>query len=307
MRRLALILVALVCAGCGPGAGSEADAPTGVNTVVTRDFGASELRDVDSSKVPPGETVMRYLQRKFTVETRYGGGFVQSLEGLAGGKDADGRPVDWFYYVNGIESGEGAAARKLTAGDRIWWDRHDWGAAQRIPAVVGSWPEPFLSGQDGKRLPLVLMCAGEERSCDEVQTRLSDEGVTGISRTGIGAGVGQKLLRVVVGPWDEIRGEPAAQSLERGPSATGVFARPSGDGFELLDERGEVAQKRTDSIGLVAATRFQDQQPTWIVTGTDDAGVAAAAAALRSDVLTNRFAVALIDGKAENLPIRQDP
>ena len=57
----------------------------------------------------------------------------------------------------------------------------------------------------------------------------------------------------------------------------------------------------------MAATRFGEQQPTWIVTGTDDAGVAAAAAALRTDVLTNRFAVALIDGRAENLPIRQDP
>ena len=86
-----------------------------------------------------------------------------------------------------------------------------------------------------------------------------------------------------------------------------MYARPGDDGFELLDERGEVAQTRTGSVGLVAATRFQDQQPTWIITGTDDAGVAAAAAALRTDVLTNRFAVALIEGKAENLPLRRGP
>ena len=151
---------------------------------MTRDFGNKELRDVDSSKVPPGETVMRYLQRKFTVTTRYGGGFVQSLEGLSGGKDVDGRPVDWFYYVNGIEAGNGAASRKIAVGDQIWWDRHDWGAAQRIPAVVGSWPEPFVSGTEGKKIPLALVCAGERRSCDEVQTRLNDEGVTGISQAG---------------------------------------------------------------------------------------------------------------------------
>ena len=114
MKRLAVVLLAILCAGCGPGAGSDADAPTGVNVVVTRDFGARELRDVDSSKVPAGETVMRYLERKFEVETRYGGGFVQSLEGLSGGKDADGRPVDWFYYVNGIE----ARQRRRVAQDR---------------------------------------------------------------------------------------------------------------------------------------------------------------------------------------------
>ena len=86
-----------------------------------------------------------------------------------------------------------------------------------------------------------------------------------------------------------------------------MYARPGDDGFELLDDRGEVAQTRTDSVGLVAATRFGEQQPTWIITGTDDAGVAAAAAALRSDMLTNRFAIALIEGSAENLPLRRDP
>jgi hypothetical protein len=306
VRRLA-VLAALVLAGCGPGAGSSSDAPTDVNVVVSRDFGAKELRDVDVSKVKAGDTVMRLLQRRFTVETRYGGGFVQSLEGLGGGEDADGRDVDWFYYVNGIEAGTGAASRKVAEGDRIWWDRHPWDGAQRVPAVVGSWPEPFLSGTSGKKIPLAIVCAGERRSCDEVQERLSDEGVVGISQTSIGAGVGQKLLRIVVGPWSEIRNEPAAHQLEEGPKASGVYARPGDDGFELLDADGKVAQTRDDSIGLVAATRFGEQQPTWVVTGTDDAGVAAAAAALRSDVLTNRFAVAVIDGRGEALPLRTDP
>jgi hypothetical protein len=306
VRKLA-VLAALVLAGCGPGAGSSSDAPTDVNVVVSRDFGAKELRDVDVSKVKSGDTVMRLLERRLAVETRYGGGFVQSLEGLAGGRDAEGRPVDWFYYVNGIEAGGGAAARKVAAGDRIWWDRHPWDGAQRVPAVVGSWPEPFLSGQGGKKIPMAIVCAGEERSCDEVQTRLSDEGVEGISQIGIGAGVGQKLLRIVVGPWSEISGEPAAHLLGEGPGASGVYVRPGDDGFDLLDAEGEVVQTRDDSVGLVAATRFGEQQPTWIVTGTDDAGVAAAAAALRSDVLSNRFAVAIIGGKGEALPLRTEP
>lgn len=306
MRRAAVIAALCVLAGCGPGSGSGA-APTDVNVVVSRDFGARELRDVDSSKVPSGETVMRLLERKFALETKYGGGFVQSLEGLSGGKDARGRPVDWFYYVNGIEASSGAADRKVAPGDRIWWDRHDWGSAQRIPAVVGSWPEPFLSGVSGKRIPLAIVCAGEERSCDEVETRLSDEGVDGVSRAGISSGVGQKLLRVVVGPWSAIRNEPAAHQLGEGPQTSGVYARPGDDAFELLDEDGRVAAKETGSVGLVAATRFGEQQPTWIVTGTDDAGVAAAAAALRSDVLTNRFAVALVDGRGQGLPIKRAP
>ncbi len=306
MKRFA-VLLALVLAGCGPGPGSSSDAPTDVNLLVTRDFGGKQLRAVDVEKVPAGETVMRMLERRFRLRTRYGGGFVQSLEGLNAGRDDRGRPVDWFYYVNGIEADEGAAARKVAPGDRIWWDRHDWGTARRVPAVVGSWPEPFLSGAEGKRIPLAIQCAGEERACDDVATRLSREGVEGISRTGLGAGVGQKLLRILVGPWAAIRVDPAARSLERGPSASGVFARPGSETIELLDEDGRVVLTPHGSVGLVAATRFGQQAPTWLVTGTDDAGVAAAAAALRSEELSTRFAVAVVDGRAEPLPVPAEP
>ena len=111
---------------------------------------------------------MRVLQGAYDVETRYGGGFVQEIDGVAGGR-VDGRRADWFYYVNGIEAPIGAAERRLSAGERVWWDHHAWEAAQRIPAVVGSFPEPFATGLEGKRFPVRLVCAGDaERSCDEV-------------------------------------------------------------------------------------------------------------------------------------------
>ena len=104
---------------------------------------------------------MRLLQRTFDVTTRFGGNFVQEIDGVSGGRE-DGRRVDWFYYVNGIESSTGAGERKLHRGDRVWWDHHDWETAMRVPAVVGAFPEPFRSGQDGKKLPIRLVCAGAE-------------------------------------------------------------------------------------------------------------------------------------------------
>ena len=103
---------------------------------------------------------MRLLQRNYDVETRYGGGFVQEIDGVAGGRES-GRPADWFYYVNGIEAPVGAAERRVAAGERVWWDHHAWEAAQRVPAVVGSFPEPFLTGLEGKRFPVKLVCAGD--------------------------------------------------------------------------------------------------------------------------------------------------
>ena len=284
------------------GAGATTGGATGVKLTVSRDFGSKVLDSTSSGSVKDGDTVLRYLERKLDVTTRYGGGFVQSIEGLSG-ESSGGARLDWFYYVNGIEAEQGSASRKVADGDRIWWDRHDWSAAQRVPAVVGSFPEPFVSGEEGRQIPLAVVCGGEARACDEVRQRLSDEGVKGIASAGLGAGVGQKLLRVVVGPWREIKQDPAASLLGRGPSASGVYARPSDRGIDLLDEDGKVTRTLTDG-GLIAATRFQDQQPTWVVTGADDAGVAAAAASLREDVLRNRFAVAIDQGRGIPLPVR---
>jgi hypothetical protein len=285
------------------GSGATTKASDGAEIHVSRDFGARRVDSAEIGEVPAGDTVMRLLQREFEVTTRYGGGFVQSIEGLAGSTDG-GRRQDWFYYVNGIEAPDGAAAHEVTGGDRIWWDHHDWGAAQRVPAVVGAFPEPFRSGSGGRQIPLSIVCAGEPRSCDEVATRLGEAGVKGIARTGLGAGFGRELLRIVVGPWEAIRSDPAAALLARGPGGSGVFARPAGSTLELLDADGGVARTLTRAGGLVAATRFEDQEPTWVVTGTDDAGVAAAAATLREDLLRHRFAVAIDDGQDVPLPVR---
>src|ERR1700736_4550004 len=91
-------------AGCGLGAGR---APTAVQLTVTRDFGSAPLRFWRAPHVAGEETVMSLLTRNASVSTRYGGGFVESIDGLFGGAQG-GRPLDWFYYVNGVEAAQGA-------------------------------------------------------------------------------------------------------------------------------------------------------------------------------------------------------
>src|SRR5262249_42634388 len=156
MKRALVLILAVLASGCGFGSGSSGGK---VTVTVSQDFGRTDLASSKSTKVSGGETVMRLLQTNFTVKTRYGGGLVPEIDGVSGGEEK-GRKVDWFYYVNGVEASDGAAAHKLTAGDRVWWDHHDWGAAQRIPAVVGAFPEPFADGIGGKKLPVRLVCMG---------------------------------------------------------------------------------------------------------------------------------------------------
>jgi hypothetical protein len=298
MRRAALALTAVALAaavgGCGLGPGKGMGA---ASITVTRDFGARPLGRVSSSSLPGSETVMRFLERRFKVRTRYGGGFVQSIDGLGGGTSG-GRPVDWFFYVNGIEGGHGAASTTVHAGDRIWWDRHDWGGAERVPAVVGSFPEPFRSGTGGRRLPVRLECAQTAGdACSAAAGRLKAVGIPS-ARGILGSPSQGRILRVLVGPWPALRVDPGAVQIEDGPRASGVYARLDASGRELdvLDGEGRVARRLGAGAGLVAAVRYQAAQPTWVVTGTDGAGILAAARALRPATLSDRFALALASG-----------
>jgi len=294
------LLAASALAGCGLGAGKGSG---DVRVTVTADFGARRVGTAATAKTPGSETVMRFLQRNFRVQTRYGGGFVEAIDGLSG--SSAGGQVDWFYYVNGIEAGVGAAALRLHPGDRVWWDRHDWGAAMRVPAVVGSFPQPFRSGSGGKRFPVRIDCAQVGgAACTTVQDRLRAAGVTDAAVAGVGGTAGKEVLRVVVGPWRTVRADPALQQLQRGPAASGVFVRPSPSGaaIALLDPSGRPTGTLGPGAGLVAATRIGDQQPTWAVTGVDAAGTLAAARALDPASLRDRFAAAVSGGSVRSVP-----
>jgi len=294
---LAALLVAtgLLASGCGLGAGK---APGGEQLLVTRDFGASTIGSWGAPQARGEETVMSLLTRNAKVATRYSGGFVQSIDGVAGGREG-AQPVDWFYYVNGVEAAKGAAETKVHAGDRIWWDRHDWSETDDVPAVVGSFPQPFLNGLEGKRLPVRVECADADReACAAVTKRLRAQGVpAGVSALGGGAGAKQ-TLRVVVAPWSELKGEIALRELQQGPQASGVYGRFAGGGrtLTLLDARGRPTQTLGAGAGLIAATRSGEEAPVWAVTGTDAAGVNGAARAFGAASLHNRFAVAVAPG-----------
>ena len=208
--------------------------------------------------------------------------------------------------MNGILADDGAAAHKLASGDRIWWDHHDWGASQDVRAVVGAYPEPFVSGVDGKKLPVRIDCADDAGDvCDEVGERLSARGVKA------GRSAAERLRR---------RGRAARQGRPVGASCGGTppcagsrrgrgvrrLRRPSRRAArsQLLDPDGRGGPHARPRRRAVAATRLGGEAPTWVVTGTDAPGVAAAAAQLREDALADRFALAVEDGRPVSLPVQ---
>jgi Domain of unknown function (DUF4430) len=301
MRAVAFLLAAaLAVAGCGFGPGEAKNGD--VELRVTRDFGKHDtFADSHRAKVRESDTVMRFLQSGHRITTRYGGGFVQSIDGLAGDQAAE---RDWFYYVNGSEASVGAADHKLSPGDVVQWDYHDWHATQHIPAIVGAYPEPFLHGMSGKRLPTRIECEDDSSvACKTVGERLHQLSVN-VTSAAIGSPASDKALRVIVAKFSVAKQVRAAQALTLGPATSGVYARFDGAGRTLtfLDASGRAARVAPPGTGLVAATQQPSQAITWIVTGVDDAGVERAARAIGPMALRNAFALAVTPAGLVRLP-----
>ena len=228
MRRVGtvvtLLLALLLASACG---GEEArDARSGggetASLWITRDRG-SEV--VLTAAVPAGVTVLQALDREAEIETRYGGRFVQAIEGIDG---SVARQEDWFYFVNGIQPDVGAADVRLHAGDVAWWDFRSWRGADlsRPVAVVGAFPEPFAHGWGGKRRGAEVR--GPSELAPEVRALERALGASGagtaphVFALEVVAGARGAVLAATRGPRND---GPVTFTLEGSLAAVGAAAR----------------------------------------------------------------------------------
>jgi len=163
MRRVlavvALLALAVLPAGCsgtppeGDAAATASRPPTAgeIRLVITRDYGASLLKDV-LVDAAGGTDVMRLLAENAEVSSGYGGGFVAGIDGLEstfGGASSAGA-ADWFYWVDGALADIGAGDNPLGGGETVWWDYHRWAGAMFAPTAVHAFPVPWA----GRPLPV---------------------------------------------------------------------------------------------------------------------------------------------------------
>jgi hypothetical protein len=197
-RALAALAILVLLAGCGSG-GEEGTA----TLWVTRDRGHTLLLE---TKVDAGQTLMRALAAEVDLETRYGGRYVQSIDGIEGSLDAQ---RDWFWFVNGYEGDRSAAEYTLRDGDVAWWDYRAWQREGEARVVVGAFPEPFLHGFAGRtRTAVVRHAPGLE-----TQARGLAEEIGAASVEPLGAAVpdGANVLEVRPGA-DGLRAELLGES-----------------------------------------------------------------------------------------------
>jgi len=214
----------------------------------------------------------------------------------------NGGKVTLTGYLNGILPAGGAKER-VYPGDRTGWLVRDVSDAAATPgAIVGLFPAPFTTRFTAKRrlMPTRVQCVdAASAGCRRALTALTVAGVkTGTSDLRDSAST--TALRIYVGPWAGLRPTLAkgrlasALTVETEPERNGYGLQISRDGQTVTEGAafGTAADTGTfgPGTGVVFAARDVLDTTFWVVTGTDQAGVDRAAAALTTDVLAGRVA-----------------
>lgn len=176
-------------------------------------------------EVPAGQTLMRALRSKAKLETRYGGRFVQAIDGVEGNV---GKRHDWFWFINGLAGDRSAAEYRLHAGDVAWWDYRDWTHDADLAVVVGAFPEPFLHGYQGKVRPAAVVHSDGTQLVDAKAIARRIHATSVFSRRSA-VPPGWNVFELVAGP-----PRFAARQRTQGGSSNSVVLTFSGDVAKLL-------------------------------------------------------------------------
>ncbi|MDD5591197.1 MAG: DUF4430 domain-containing protein [Dehalococcoidales bacterium] len=282
--------------------------------VVTRDFG-SEIMIEETVPIGKNTTAMEVLMAVAEVDTAYGGGFVNAINGLAsdytGSNESKG---DWFIYFNGMSSKVGALDYTLFPGDVEHWDYRNWDFHQFVPAIVGDFPEPFMHGHGGTVYPTVVVYQeGWEEAAADVAGALSSRGVAGVSTCSsaeLGPGDRETANIILVGTADF----PLIEELNGPWNRLGFYCYFEDDTLEIFDGAGEMTGEYApgDGAGLIQATQSiwnpdgigVCENVIWMVTGTDELGVEAAVDIMvnSSDAFDYACAIVIVDGEMVKVP-----
>jgi len=284
-----------------------------VRVIATQNFG-QELMFDEILEMPPDSSAMAALEKVAEVETAYGGGFVDAINGFRSGFTGIGKTKkDWFLYVNGIQSNVGALDYKLQPGDVEHWDYHDWSFRHFIPAIVGAFPEPFLHGYSGqKQSTLIVYSDNLREAAQELKNGLLPLGVNDVSLSSISElPVTDKEASnlILLGMADN----ELISELNQNWKKLGFFARFENGNLVILNAQGETDTTYSTATGLIQATQNPwnpngigaCENVAWMVAGTDERGVRGAIDTLLENHAQLQYAFAVVIANGEIIKIPQ--
>lgn len=309
---LVLLLLATFLCACSAAPSQEAGAIT-VRVVATRNFG-QELMFDETLELPTATPAMTALESVADVETAYGGGFVNAINGVSSGFTGTQQTMtDWFLYINGIQARTGALDYELNDGDIQHWDFHVWGFRQSVPAIIGDFPEPLGHGYGGKvSLTIIAYADDLAKEADNLENQLSQLGVNNISTkrlSELSADEKESANLILLGTTDSELISELNDIWDR----LGFFAHFEEEKLVVFNAEGEIATEYGAGVGLIQATQNPwnpkgigaAENVVWLISGTDTAGVKSALDALINHPARLQYAGAAVIASGEIIRIPQ--
>ena len=170
-------------------------------------------------------------------------------------------------------------------------------------------PSRSRTASEGKRFPVRIDCLGadDELLCRRRQPRVrgrrgEHRRAGGAQRGRAASGRGRAVGR---GPRRQRGGPDRGRARRRAAFSPTSSRRAAADTTWSRSTPTAGGDARRAGTGLVAAVREGEEQPTWVVTGTDEAGVEAAVELLDAESLRDHYAVASTAG-GERAPAAGD-
>jgi len=244
-----------------------------VKVIATQNFGNELVLD-ESVRVSAGANALDALEQVATVETKYGGGFVEAINGIRSQYSQTKVKKDWFFYVNGMSAKVGGLSYKLCDGDVEHWDFHDWSLHAFAPAIIGNFPQPFLGGYQGEILPTIIVYDEGFRDAAQVLTsKLEKLGVENVRMAGPESSAYSKkhsnLILLGTEDFDLI-------SELNGNKELGFYIHFEDSKVKVFNSRGDETQY--SNCGLIQATQNPwnprgigaCENVVWMVSGTNE-------------------------------------
>lgn len=292
------LLAALLCSCSDTSLPANEDSPlttdhsSSVRVVVTGDFG-KEIFVEETVVIGENTTTLDALQQVAEVETKYGGGFVNAINGISSEYEGVNRSKrDWLFYINGMSTNIGAAQYILQDGDIEHWDFREWSFRQFVPAIIGDFPEPFLHGYRGIVYPTVITYQdGWEGEAGQIANRLSQLGVENIyteSINELSADEKESSNLILLGSSDFQLVEELNQPWDK----LGFYCHFENSSLKVFSSTGDLAAEYEAGVGVIQATQNPwnpkgvggCENVVWMLSGLDETGVRAAI-----DVLINHY------------------
>ena len=313
-----LLLTSLI-SGCSAQVALENTNPTNnepveaqATVVIAQDFG-KELILERKVNIGADNSAMAALQMVADVETKYGGGFVSSINGISSEYEgANSNKKDWFFCINGIASNLGARDYILQDGDVEHWDFRNWSYHQFIPAIIGDFPQPFRSGYQDKLKPTSVVY--EEAFSAEAEAlvgKMKGYGVIEVSAVCCDLlsdeAKGNSNLIII-----SLLDNTLISELNKAHKKLGFYVYIEQDKLIVLDAEGNISVKYGEGCGLIQATQNpwnpkgigSGENVVWMVTGVDVNGVRSAVEVLtnNSDELRHAFSLVIKDNAVMKIP-----